>query len=213
MALRRLKDSEVTPEIAAQAVEIRNAHWKEQIGSLFPFTANGQRYAGIIEEHYHPPGGALKPWGKHHGVSVFRVVDEKPVVTSSSGFYFSKVSLARLKTVDQRLQRLFERVIEVTPIDFSIVCGVRSLEEQAKAVKSGASFTMNSRHLTGHAVDVAPFVGGKISWNWDHYRILAPVVKREASRLNVPIEWGGDWPDNPPRSRRDGPHWQIPWGR
>lgn len=26
---------------------------------------------------------------------------------------------------------------------------------------------MNSRHLTGHAVDIVPIIGGKISWNFD----------------------------------------------
>ena len=213
MGLRRLKDSEVTPAISRNAKEIRDAHWKKPVGSCFPFEADGRSYVGIIEEHFHPVGGPVKPWGKHHGVSVFEKTNEVVYPTNLSGFHYSKVSLARLKTVDPRLQRLFLEVIKVTPIDVSIVCGKRSLEEQAAAVRSGASSTMNSRHLTGHAVDVAPFVGGGISWDWKYFDLLAPVVKRVARDLLIPVEWGGDWPNNPPKSFRDGPHWQIPWGK
>lgn len=214
MALKRLVDSEVTPSITAAAKKIRDAHWQDPIGSQFPFEADGKKYVGLIEQHYHPPGGGLRPWGYHHGVSIFRVVDATSgvlVTTSANGYRFSTTSLARLATVDKRLQSVVRRALEITTIDFSVICGIRTLDEQRKAYASGASMTMNSRHLTGHAVDLAPFVGGKISWDWDHYRILAPYVKSAAKELSVPIEWGGDWPDNPPLSRKDGPHWQLPW--
>lgn len=211
MALKRILDSEVTASITAAAKKIRDAHWQEPIGSQFPFEADGKKYVGLIEQHYHPPGGALKPWGPHHGVSVFRVVDSDPVPSSQNGFRFSKTSMARLVTIEPRLQSVVRRALEITTIDFSVICGIRSLVEQRKAVSAGTSTTMNSRHLTGHAVDLAPFVGGKISWDWDHYRILAPHVKAAAKELSVPIEWGGDWPNNPPESISDGPHWQLPW--
>ena len=65
---------------------------------------------------------------------------------------------------------------------------------------------MNSRHLTGHAVDIAPYVHGEVSWHWPHYHVLAPVVKECAADLGVEIEWGGDW-----TRFKDGPHWQLPW--
>jgi len=69
-----------------------------------------------------------------------------------------------------------------------------------------ATKTMNSRHLTGHAVDLAPMLGGKVSWDWPLYHRLAKTVKAAAAAEKVPITWGGDW-----RTFKDGPHWELPW--
>jgi N-acetyl-anhydromuramyl-L-alanine amidase AmpD len=65
---------------------------------------------------------------------------------------------------------------------------------------------MKSRHITGHAVDIAPVIDGQPSWSWPLYYKLAPQVKAAAKAVGVPIEWGGDW-----KSFKDGPHWQLPW--
>jgi peptidoglycan L-alanyl-D-glutamate endopeptidase CwlK len=65
---------------------------------------------------------------------------------------------------------------------------------------------MRSRHLTGHAVDIAPWVDGTVSWAWPLYYKLAPAVKQASKECDVPVEWGGDW-----RSFKDGPHWQLLW--
>ncbi len=71
--LRRLKNSEVTPEITKNAVAILKAHRTDPFGTKVPFVADGKNYVGVIEQHYHPPGGPLRPWGPHPGVSVFAV--------------------------------------------------------------------------------------------------------------------------------------------
>ncbi|MGE0709165.1 MAG: hypothetical protein AB7N76_19615 [Planctomycetota bacterium] len=76
--LRRLRNSEVTPEITANAKRILAAHRSEPFGTEVPFVAGGEQYVGRIERHYHPPGGALKPWGYHPGVSVLAVVTDPP---------------------------------------------------------------------------------------------------------------------------------------
>jgi peptidoglycan L-alanyl-D-glutamate endopeptidase CwlK len=89
-------------------------------------------------------------------------------------------------------------------VPFIITEGLRTRERQAQLVKAGASQTMNSRHLTGHAVDVAAMVGGKVSWDWPLYERIAVVVKQAATDLGIPIVWGGDW-----RSFRDGPHYEL----
>lgn len=70
-ASRRLRDNEVTTELTAEAVRIRDAHWKSPFGSEYPFEVGGRHYFGRIEQHYHPPGGPMKPWGYHPGVSLF----------------------------------------------------------------------------------------------------------------------------------------------
>lgn len=72
--LRRLRNAEVTPAITAEAVRILRTYHAMPIGYEVPFTADGKDYVGRIELHYHPPGGPLRPWGPHKGVSVFAVV-------------------------------------------------------------------------------------------------------------------------------------------
>ena len=84
--------------------------------------------------------------------------------------------------------------------------GLRTPERQAQLVKAGASQTQRSRHLTGHAVDLFISIGGSARWDWPLFRQLADVVKAEAARLGLPVEWGGDW-----KTLKDGPHFQLPW--
>ena len=121
-------------------------------------------------------------------------------------FKLSKRSLSRLDGVHPDLVRVVKRAIELTPIDFGVTEGLRTLERQKELVAKGASQTMNSRHLTGHAVDLVAFIGPRISWEWPLYESIALAVKEAARQEGVPIEWGGDW-----RSFKDGPHFQLPW--
>ncbi len=120
-------------------------------------------------------------------------------------FKLSARSRDRLRGVHPDLVSIFERGIAITPIDFMIVEGLRTRERQRELVEAGASQTMNSRHLTGHAVDIAPIVAGQLRWDWPLYFRLAPVIKQAAEELGIPVEWGGDW-----KSFRDAPHWQLP---
>lgn len=121
-------------------------------------------------------------------------------------FKLGELSLNRLRGVHPDLVRVAKRAIEITDIDFTVLEGLRTLDRQRQLVAKGASKTLNSRHLTGHAVDLAPVIDGKVSWDWPLYHKLAKAVKQAARELGVPIEWGGDW-----KSFKDGPHWQLPW--
>lgn len=94
----------------------------------------------------------------------------------------------------------------MSPLDFTVLEGLRTLDRQRQLMAAGATKTMNSRHLTGHAVDLAPMIGGTVRWDWPLYHQLAAVVKDAAKSENVPIQWGGDW-----RTFKDGPHWELPW--
>lgn len=89
-------------------------------------------------------------------------------------------------------------------IDFGITEGVRTKERQRELVGSGASRTMNSRHLTGDAIDIVAYVGGSIRWDWPLYEQLAIEFKQAATELGVSITWGGDW-----ATFRDGPHYEL----
>lgn len=123
------------------------------------------------------------------------------------GFKFSQRSKDRMKGLHPDIVSVMNLAIERSPIDFTVLEGLRSVERQKQLYASGASKTMNSRHLTGHAIDVAPLVDGAVSWDWPLYHQLAPVIKQAARDLRVSLEWGGDW-----RTFKDGPHWQLSWG-
>ena len=119
-------------------------------------------------------------------------------------FRLSARSRARLSGVHPALIAVVERAIARTSVDFMIVEGVRTPERQAVLVRGGASQTLKSRHLTGHAVDVAALVDGQVRWDWPLYGRIAEVFKTAALELKVPIVWGGDW-----RSFKDGPHFEL----
>jgi len=121
-------------------------------------------------------------------------------------YTLSKKSRDRLVGVHQDLVKVVERAIEITEIDFAVLEGVRSKTRQEQLVKAGASQTMRSRHLTGHAVDLGAYVAGSVRWDWPLYHKLAVAVKQAAAELQIHIEWGGDW-----TTFKDGPHWQLPW--
>lgn len=113
-------------------------------------------------------------------------------------------SLSRLKGVHPDLVRVVELALTYSPHDFTITEGLRSVARQRELKAAGASQTMNSRHITGHAIDFAVLVGGKVRWDWPLYGQVAEAFKRAAKELKVPIIWGGDW-----KSLRDGPHVEL----
>ena len=120
-------------------------------------------------------------------------------------FILSQKSLRRLEGVNPALVQVVKRAIQITPIDFIVVEGLRTKERQAYLVEKGASKTMNSRHLTGDAVDLAPIVNNKVSWDWKDFYPLAEAVKEAAKQVKVEVEWGGEFKTFP-----DAPHWQLP---
>lgn len=120
---------------------------------------------------------------------------------------------SRLKGVHPDLVRVIRRAAADSDLPFTVLEGVRTVARQRQLVAQKASTTMNSRHIPGadgfaKAVDIAPMLNGKLSWDWPLYYRLADAVKAAAKAENVPIEWGGDW-----RSFKDGPHWQLPHKR
>ena len=109
---------------------------------------------------------------------------------------------ARLTGVHPDLLAVVEAARRLLP--FIVVEGMRTRERQAQLVKAGASRTMDSRHLTGHAVDLAPTVAGQVRWDWPLFFPMAKAVKDAAQARGVAIVWGGDWP-----RFRDGPHFEL----
>ena len=119
-------------------------------------------------------------------------------------FKLSKRSQSRLEGVHPDLVRVVELAITLTPVDFTVIEGLRTPARQRQLYQAGATKTLNSRHLTGHAVDLAPWVGGTVRWDWPLFHKLAPVLKDAAEELGVKLIWGGDWHRFP-----DGPHFEL----
>jgi peptidoglycan L-alanyl-D-glutamate endopeptidase CwlK len=115
-------------------------------------------------------------------------------------------SLSRLEGVHPDLVRVVKKAALLSDLDFTVLEGIRSVERQKQLVAQGASKTMNSRHITGHAVDLAPMIAGEVRWDWPLYHKLAKIIKSAAADEKVPLQWGGDW-----RAFKDGPHWELPW--
>ena len=115
-------------------------------------------------------------------------------------------SLSRLEGVHPDLVRVVKKAAALSDLDFTVLEGIRSVERQKQLVSQGASKTMNSRHITGHAVDLAPMIAGEVRWDWPLYHKLAKIVKAAAADEKVPLQWGGNW-----RAFKDGPHWELPW--
>lgn len=121
-------------------------------------------------------------------------------------FRLSNRSLSRLDGVHTHLVEVVMEAIRRTEVDFAVLEGLRTLDRQKQLVASGASTTMNSRHLTGHAVDLGAWVDGELRWDWPLYYKIADAMFEAAEHCGVDLEWGGHWKSFP-----DGPHFQLSW--
>lgn len=134
----------------------------------------------------------------------------------------SPLSRQRLQGVHADLVKVVEGAGDyldpASGLTFRVTEGLRTKERQAQLVKSGASQTMKSRHLTGHAVDLAAEVSGEVRWDWSCYITLANAMRRSALDLGLPVVWGGTWKlltirpvtsADLSRSFPDGPHFEL----
>ena len=119
-------------------------------------------------------------------------------------FALGQRSKERLSGVHPDLVKVIEEAIKESPLDFSITEGLRTKERQKELFDSGKSQTMNSRHITGKAVDIAVLLDGKVTWDFKHYQTAADHIKKVAKELGIELVWGGDW-----QSFKDGPHFEL----
>jgi peptidoglycan L-alanyl-D-glutamate endopeptidase CwlK len=121
-------------------------------------------------------------------------------------YQLSDRSCDKLIGVHTDLVKIVYRAIQTTEIDFGVSEGLRSLETQKEYLAKGVTTTLNSRHLSGHAVDVFAYVGGIARWEMPLYEKIHDAFKSASEELGIPVEWGGGWKSFP-----DGPHFQLPW--
>ena len=131
-------------------------------------------------------------------------------------------AIKKLEGVHNTLVGLVRGAVLRSAVPFTVIEGLRTKERQAQLVKAGASKTSNSRHLTGHAVDLWPLdpktmkplpsdaafkAGSKEAKAasaalWSGLRSISVVMKQLAKEQGILLEWGGDW-------GWDAPHFQL----
>jgi peptidoglycan L-alanyl-D-glutamate endopeptidase CwlK len=119
-------------------------------------------------------------------------------------FALGQRSKDRLTGVHPDLVKVIEEAIKESPLDFSITEGLRTKERQKALFDAGKSQTMNSRHITGKAVDIAVIKDGEVTWDFKHYQTVADHIEKIAKDMKIDLVWGGDW-----QSFRDGPHYEL----
>lgn len=118
---------------------------------------------------------------------------------------FGSRSTKNMEGIHPDLRLVLDKALEDSPLDFVVIEGLRTEERQKQLVDSGASQRMDSRHITGHAVDLLPIgPNGKPAFDWPLYDQLGPAVKKAAADLGIEIDWGGDW-----KKFKDGPHFEL----
>lgn len=109
-------------------------------------------------------------------------------------FKYSKKSLEKLDEVHEDLRTVFLEVIKITPIDYGITEGMRSLERAEQLKKEGLSKNgTKSKHCQGRAIDIVCYNGKDVTWNLEYYEAVAQVVGEVSELLDIPIRWGGSW--------------------
>lgn len=108
-------------------------------------------------------------------------------------YKLSQRSLDRMDGVDERLQEVVKRAIELTEVDFGVIQGLRTVEEQEALVAKGASKTMKSKHIDGLAVDLMAYIEGRGSWELNVYDEVADAMKQAAQEVGVAVRWGAAW--------------------
>lgn len=108
-------------------------------------------------------------------------------------FKLSDRSFAKLEGVDPSLIRVVIQAIALTSVDFGVIEGVRTRERQQELFDTGASQTLNSKHIRGKAVDLMAYLSGRGSWELSLYDEIADAVRQAAIDQNVGIRWGGAW--------------------
>jgi len=137
------------------------------------------------------------------------------------GYILGTRSRKNLEGVHPDLVNVVLLAIDRSPVDFGVICGVRTLKQQEDLYAQGrtkpgpiVTWTMNSKHLIqegtgfGHAVDLGAFVAGELRWDWPLYHKIADAMKSAAKELEVNITWGGEF-----KTKKDGPHFQIEIGK
>lgn len=117
-------------------------------------------------------------------------------------FEIGPKSRKELQGVHPDLVALVERAAQLSTIDFSVHDGLRTEAEHQENLRTGASKAKRSMHCIqpdgyGHAVDLVPWINGKLQWVWVPIYSIALAVRAATVDVLLPastkIIWGGVW--------------------
>ena len=119
-------------------------------------------------------------------------------MTQKANYKLGPKSLENLKGVHPELVLIVKDAIKITEQDFSVFEGVRSKAQAEENVKKGVSWTKNSKHCVqidnfGHAVDLVPYIDGKLKWDWEGCYKVARAMRKAAKKRDRHLRWGGFW--------------------
>lgn len=128
----------------------------------------------------------------------------------------------RFSGVDQRLVDIAQEACQVLPFDVIVVEGVRTIQRQRDLYAQGrtkpgkvVTWTMNSKHIDGLAVDLAPYDHETRQILWGDVLKFNDMIRsmlRVAAAHKVKIRSGADWNQNGVlRENRetDSPHFEL----
>lgn len=99
----------------------------------------------------------------------------------------------KLKGVNYRLADFIRQLSLVSPVPFIVMEGLRTRQRQRELYNAGKSKTLNSLHIVGRAVDIAPEIHGRISWEWKHFTPIIEAAKAHAVASGIRLKFGYDW--------------------
>jgi len=108
-------------------------------------------------------------------------------------FKLSANSMSKMTGIKDELHTIVCEAIRLTKVDFGVICGLRTQEEQDALLAKGATQTKTSKHMTGDAVDLMAYVGSRASWELNLYDDIADAMKQAAKTHGVKIRWGAAW--------------------
>lgn len=114
-------------------------------------------------------------------------------------FKYGARSLAELEGVHPDLVLVCTRAIaRSTEVDWAVHDGIRTLEQQREYLRTGVSQTLNSKHLEqpdgfGHAVDLVPYINGRLRWELKPCIEIARLIRAEAIAVQLELTWGAVW--------------------
>jgi len=130
-------------------------------------------------------------------------------------YSFTESSEKNFANVHPDLVKLARKALELSPVNFGVSEGARSVDRQRYLLGQRATQTLDSRHIPAepmgggnnlsHAIDIFPFVGGEARYDGRLFAEIKEAWDQASVLLKIPFEWGGDWKDF-----HDAPHFQLP---
>lgn len=107
-------------------------------------------------------------------------------------FYLDEKSLSILQHVNPKLKHAALKAIDITPVPFQVQEGLRSEETQAEMFSIGLAKSLKNKHTIGDAIDIYCYQDNDVSYNYQHYQIVANAFELAMIDTSYLIKWKGN---------------------